>query len=311
MNRAESCQLCRGHASAANGMDCVVSTVNDVSFMELTDFPSLIETIRMAMRLNPWIYAAIQVAPGGIWIALMVVGLASFSESLGQSVVLFINRVRPRRFMLALTITIVSQIVGFWIWALSVWLISTYAFEGGQSFVPLAAAVGLAYAPQIWAFFELTPFLGNAFSLILSLWSMLAIVVAVRGGGGLDVWQAIVTGLLSWMLIQLFRRSIGRPIYALRDWMQRRAAGNALDFTVHDVPRLRHRSEFIENWETWLDALSRSKWLDSLGQRLDRSKETAPRGKEEKATGNPPDPAAGQPPASADGRLPHQGARKQ
>ena len=175
--------------------------------------------------------------------------MASVSEALGQSVVLFINKVRPRRFLLAMGISTASQMVAFGIWATSVWLVSTYVFGASQAYVAVAAAVGLAYAPQVFAFFELTPFLGNTIAVILSLWSMIAIVVAIDVGTGLATWQAIVTSGLGWILIQIWRRSIGRPIYAFGHWMKRRAAGNPLALTLQDISSLRHASDMVENWE--------------------------------------------------------------
>ena len=110
--------------------------------MEGIELTSLPQIIRMAMRLNPAVYAAVQTSPMGIWVALIVVGLASISESLGQSVVLFVNKVRPRRFILALGISTVSQMIGFALWAVIVWLISVYVFGASQSFVAITAAVG-------------------------------------------------------------------------------------------------------------------------------------------------------------------------
>jgi hypothetical protein len=115
----------------------------------------------------------------------------------------------------------------------------------------VAAVVGLAYAPQLLAFFELTPFLGNPFGLLLSLWSMVAIVVAVRVGLGLETWQAVVASGLGWLLIQVWRRTLGRPIYALGQWLERRAAGVPMRYTRRDVPRLRRHPKLLANWEHW------------------------------------------------------------
>jgi hypothetical protein len=77
---------------------------------------------------------------------------------------------------------------------------------------------------------------------------MLAIVVAVRVGLGLEMWQAAVASGLGWLLIQIWRRTLGRPIYALGRWLQRRAAGVPLQFTLRDIQKLRHQSRFLENW---------------------------------------------------------------
>ncbi len=218
----------------------------------------------MAMRLEPSIYRAIQVAPNGIWVALFIVTLASISEALGQSVVLFINRVRPRRYLVALGISTASNMIAYLLWAAVIWIMGAFFYGLNFPFIALASAVGLAYAPQLLAFFELVPFLGNPFGIILSLWSMLAIAVAIYAGLSFTFWQALIASAVGWLLIQAWRRTIGIPIYALGHWIQDRAAGAPLRFNIKDIPRLRRTPRLLENVEIWRDLLSRSKWEELM-----------------------------------------------
>jgi hypothetical protein len=183
--------------------------------------------------------------------ALIVVGLAGLSEALGQSLVLFINHVRPRRFVLAVLFSVLSYMVGYVLWTGSVWLVGTYTFGRDVTWVAVAAAVGLAYAPQILAFFELTPFFGSPFGVLLSLWSLLAILVALRAGLGLETWQAVAAGGLGWLLLQAWRRTLGLPIAALGRWLEQHAAGVPLRYKPADVPRLRRRPAWLQNVEQW------------------------------------------------------------
>ena len=135
--------------------------------IELSGF---LETLRLALRLNPALYVRLQNDAQGLGYAALIVVLAGVSESLGQSVVLFLNRVRPRRFVLALSITTVSHIVGYFLWTLTIWSVGSWLTQTEQPWRAVAVVVGLAYAPQIFAFFELTPYLGNLIWGILSLW---------------------------------------------------------------------------------------------------------------------------------------------
>lgn len=218
---------------------------------EFVKIPSLWQTIQQAMWLDQNVFADIQRLPGGLGIALLIVSLAGLSESLGQSVVLFINRLPPIRFTLALVITAASHVVGYLLWTVTVWLVGVYVFGQPVALTTVATVVGLAYAPQLLAFFELTPFLGNPFSILLTLWSMVAIVMAVRAGLALELWQAVVASGLGWVLIQIWRRTIGRPIYALGRWLQRRAAGVPMEFTLSDLTRLRRHPAWLENLDSW------------------------------------------------------------
>jgi hypothetical protein len=215
------------------------------------ELPSLASAIRQALVLNESIYVAVQQSPQGLWMALIVVGLAGLSQSLGQSLVLFINHVRPRRFILAVIAAIVGYMSGYALWVASVWLVGSYAFGANVSWMAVAAAVGLAYAPQLLAFFELTPFLGSPFGVLLSLWTLLAIVIGVRAGLGLETWQAVVASGLGWLLLQLWRHTLGAPVYALGHWIEQRAAGVPLRYGAADVVRLRRQPRWSKNVEQW------------------------------------------------------------
>jgi hypothetical protein len=199
------------------------------------DFPPFIETIRMALRLDPEIFALAFSTPQSIGVALVVVLLAAVSEAIGQSLVLFINRVRPWRFVLAQAIAILSHFIGYLLWSTVIWLAVWFIFGVREPFVATLAVVGLAYAPQLFAFFEMMPWLGNSFGLLLSLWSMAAVVVAIQFGMNVAIWQAALTGLISWAAIQVFRRSLGRPIYALGRYIQHGAADSQMTFSLADI----------------------------------------------------------------------------
>lgn len=231
------------------------------------ELPALGKTIRMAMGLEPAIYRAVVQAPNGIRVAFLVVILAGFSEALGQSVVLFINNVRPKRFTLALVISALSNVIGYLLWVGVIWLIMRFFYRVDAPLGSLAAAVGLAYAPQLLAFFVLVPFLGNPFGIILSLWSMVAITVAIEAGLGLALRQAALASAAGWLLIQLWRRTLGVPIYALGRRLQRRIAGSPMRFETRDIPDLRRRFELVENMDNWRELLSRAKW-EELRERM-------------------------------------------
>ncbi len=109
--------------------------------IHLLEMPSLWQTIEQAMRLNPAIFAEIQKFQGGLGIALLIVTLAGLSEALGQSVILFINRLAPRRFMLALMITAASHVVGYLVWTVTVWLVGVYVFGQQVSIIAIACVV--------------------------------------------------------------------------------------------------------------------------------------------------------------------------
>lgn len=221
-----------------------------------SELPTFLETLRLALRLDSTIYARLQHDALGLIYAGLIVLLAGVSESLGQSVVLFLNRVRPRRFVLALSITTASHIVGYLLWTLTIWLAGGWLTQRTQPWHTVAVVVGLAYAPQIFAFFELTPYLGNLIWGILSLWSMIAIVVALHYGLSMATWQALLVSSLGWVVMQALRRTVGRPILQLRAFLQRCAAGVPLVVKKNDVAALRRHP--VRDWYRQLEVRRRS-----------------------------------------------------
>jgi hypothetical protein len=200
--------------------------------------------VLQALRLQPEAFAQIQVMPGGLLLALLVVLVASISEAAAQSVVLFLNHVRFKRFGLALCMSLFSHFGGYLLWTTTIWLAGNALFGQNQPFRDVASVVGLAYAPQLFSFLVLMPFLGNGIGIVLSLWSMLAVIVAVRAGFGIDTWQAVLLAAIGWMLVQLIRRTVGRPVQRIERWLTSRAAGVPLVVHPRDVGVVRRRSTF-------------------------------------------------------------------
>jgi hypothetical protein len=60
------------------------------------------ELIGGSFALQREAFRQISAAPDGIWAALLVVFLAGLSLAIGQSIVLFINRVKPLRFFFSI-----------------------------------------------------------------------------------------------------------------------------------------------------------------------------------------------------------------
>ncbi len=215
-----------------------------------TNLLSVWNAIFRALSLDSTVFAELLVASNGLRIALIVILLAGFSEASGQSIVLFINRVMPGRFWLALLISTISHMAGYLLWSLTVWLVGSYLFGHVESFVAIAGVVGLAYAPRLFAFFTLIPFFGNTLSLLMSLWSMLAVIIALQVGLQLDLWQAVATGGAGWFLVQIWQRTLGRPVYAIDRWARNLAAGVPLTFTMDDINRIRRpESALLMQWQ--------------------------------------------------------------
>jgi hypothetical protein len=160
---------------------------------------------------------------------LLIVFLAGLSNSLGQSIVLFANQVKPKRFIASLAVGALIYVFGFMALSLSIWLVEQFLFDRSEPFISMIKVVGLAYSPYLFSFFILTPYFGSLISVILSLWSLAAILIGLMATLELSIWQAVLASALGWILVQLSSRTIGRPLQKITLQSRRFVAGSKLE----------------------------------------------------------------------------------
>ncbi|MEB3338919.1 MAG: hypothetical protein VKJ46_15725 [Leptolyngbyaceae bacterium] len=196
------------------------------------------ELVWGATTLNPEAFRLIYILPLGGRAALYIVLMAGFSQSIAQSIVLFINRVKPARWLLSLLISALLFAVGYLFWAFSTWLVYRLFFPQDASFRNITRALGLAYAPQIWSFWIALPYLGVPISIALSIWSFFCFLIGIQVASGLGTWQAFLCIAWSWVLLQVLQRTMGRPFTALGQWLKNSAAGVPLVTDLKDLERM-------------------------------------------------------------------------
>ena len=157
----------------------------------------------------------------GLWIAL----LAGFSQAIGHAFILFVNRVRPLRFLLSLVVEALLFAMGFLVWALTTWLVTQFVFGVPVPLVATVRVLGVAHAPQLLGFLGALPYLGVPWLTLLSLWTALAFVVGLVAMTGLEPWSAFAALLIGWLVMHGLQRSAGRPVMRLGRWLLDRAAG--------------------------------------------------------------------------------------
>jgi hypothetical protein len=205
----------------------------------------LLQIIGSSLSLNEEPWRRLLADPNGLALttALVVVTLAGLSEALAQSIVLVLNKVKPRRFFASLGLNALVFTGSFIFYVLSI-AISTRVFFGIVQPPPLLIkSVALAYAPLIFSFVTLIPYFGRALSVLLTLYHFLAIVVAVRVVHDLSDGQALAASLLGLLLFELLQVTLGRPLVQLVRWLKYRTAGVSLKPAADLLPRYRDEDE--------------------------------------------------------------------
>ncbi|WP_416674217.1 CAAX protease [Egbenema bharatensis] len=191
--------------------------------------------LRGAFQLNPEAFQQISTASGGLMLALAVVAGAGLSIAIAQSIILFINQVKPARFVFSLLLNVVLFTAGFVFLVFSTWLITLLPWSTQVSFFRLVAVLGLSYAPILFGFLGSLPYLGSPLLSLLSVWHLLAMVVGFEAVTGTGLTQAFGYVAFGWLVLQVLQQTIGRPIADLGRRLANRVAGVELITSRREV----------------------------------------------------------------------------
>jgi hypothetical protein len=136
-------------------------------------------------------------------IALTIVTLAALSHTLGSAVILAIERVSFPYLIPSLLVNFLSVLAGYYVWTWIIWKLGQWLKPIDPTYRDLSIPIGFAYAPQTLNFLTIIPLLGRPIQLILAVWSLLAVIVAVRQGLDLSTLRSAVICVIGWTLIQL------------------------------------------------------------------------------------------------------------
>lgn len=198
------------------------------------------------LRRERGVIAALHNEPGVLYLSFIVVLLAGFSERVGQSVILFVNEVKPRRFVISLIMGSLLFLGGYLLWVGSIWLITFVLFRRDISLLAVIRAVGLGYAPLLFGFLGLIPYFGTGILTILYFWVFTAIVSAVSAVLDLNPYQSVAVSTGGGLLFLVMRSTIGRPFVKQARRIRNLAAGKRLTLKVQEAVEKRSFDTLME-----------------------------------------------------------------
>lgn len=166
------------------------------------------------------------------WAFIPTIFFAGLSESIGQSFVLFINRVKPSRFIPSVLMNALLFLFGYFETVFVIWLTAKFLLGYDNIILQIMYAVGVSYVPLLLSFLTLLPYLGPGIVRILYLISYTIMVNRLHLAIGFPVREAVVTVLLSFVVVMVVRGTIGRPLHAIGQAMQTRIAGTPLEQNI-------------------------------------------------------------------------------
>jgi len=179
----------------------------------------VMNAIRLGLTMSPQTLAVLQVPPNARWVAFGLLVVAGASMLLGQSVILFVNRIPPKRFTLSLLVNGMLFVAGIFFWALMVWATGNFLLAETATYRQILLIIALSYAPLVFGFLILVPYAGPAIQVLLYVWSMLAAVRGVEAVFTAGFWASLIVVTVSFAMMYAIQTTIGRPIWAIGDRM--------------------------------------------------------------------------------------------
>ena len=193
--------------------------------MTATTMDRVWEILGWVFVLNGEIFQTATTLSGAMTLAICVVLLAGLSLAVGQGIILFINRVKPARFIFTLLISAILYFFEFLFLVLSTWFICLLPRSVHVPLPALIVVLGLSYAPLLFSFLGALPYLGFPLLRVLSIWHLLAMVVGFGAIANIGAGFAFGYVAFGWFVKEVLGNTIGQPISQLGKTITDRVAG--------------------------------------------------------------------------------------
>ena len=161
-----------------------------------------------------------------LWSLLFI----SLSVTVGQSLLLLANGVKPSRFLFSLLFSALTFAASLGLWTLTIYGVGNYWLHTDVSLWHIFAAVVLSFTPLTHAYLGILPYLGGCIVRFLYVVSTLVLFTVLWAVGfGWD--GALLVMVLGAIIVAISHATVLGPIY----WLQNRVAGTALRRRYRDI----------------------------------------------------------------------------
>jgi hypothetical protein len=190
------------------------------------------------LSLDPSAISEIQSSPAGLSTAVWILILATLSDTLGNSPLLFISRMRPGRLFAALGIEAVLALIRVAIWLGSFAFLVFVLNRGTVPPKDVLLVIGLGYAPMLFSILVVIPTFGPFIGRLLIAWTLVTMTASIAVANNLSPQAALTAPVVAVIALVVVRR------------VSDRLALNVLGRFSH--------------WIAGVDLLQRSRALDPL-----------------------------------------------
>ncbi len=161
------------------------------------------EILGSVLTLNPNFYQNADISPKALKVAQVVVIVAAIAHAIGSIIFLLIAQVRFPILLLIFAVNILVVVAGYYVWTWTIYQLGKRLKLPIPSYQELLIPVGFAHIPQIFNFLTVIPLLGRPIEIGLSTWSLLAVIVGIKGKLNIKPRQATVICLIGWLIVEI------------------------------------------------------------------------------------------------------------
>ena len=161
---------------------------------------SLVQRMIRAARLDSELYEEVEADQTATRDAAIAVTIVAVAGGIGGAIAAVMNPERGNP-VLGLIFGILSALLGWVIWSYITYFIGTRLFQGRATPGEMMRAIGFAQSPGVLNILIFIPLLGPLLGFIVSIWMLVAGVIAVRQALDFDTGKAVITTILGWLAL--------------------------------------------------------------------------------------------------------------
>jgi signal transduction histidine kinase len=161
------------------------------------------------------------------WIALLILILSIVSLTIGNSVVLFANRVSRSQFIRSILAFTFLFILSIFLWTLSIQFFAAAFFGKHKPLQDVLLLVAASFTPFILGFLILLPHFGYYLYALLRIWVTVNLVINVMTAFQFNLIQAIIVSLLGWLLLEVISSLSFLRLDDVKRWFLKLTTGKA------------------------------------------------------------------------------------
>lgn len=174
----------------------------------------LVSRMIRAAKLDESLYEEVEIDSAATTQAMIVVVIASVCSGVGSGLETLIFgsfslQLKLSGFVTNLVVGSLLALLGWGLWSFITYFIGTSIFGGEATYEELLRCIGFSDSPGILSILSFIPVLGGLIALVAWVWSLIAMVVAIRQALDFSTGKAIFTCIVGWIAIIIILVVIG------------------------------------------------------------------------------------------------------